>query len=501
MLASSSYVGGTCLWDASTGEQLHALGDSGFMSVLRFDSSGRRIAFGDREGVRVHDVTTGELVVRFQGHRKWVRDLRFLDQDSRVASVSDEGTILVWDASTGSLLASFRDAGAGPLALSPDGRTLYSLSRGTGVTAWRSSEPPGRATLAIDGGKTVAFHPGDGRPWVGLEGWVGAGARRSNGHGRAAARGPRGRDHRARVPRDGSQLACGSSDGELGIVAVDSGEVVRPFRGHGAPIVHVRYSSDRTGLLSLSEEDGFARTWDVSTSERLSSLRIPRPPQLWLATTAGEESSHPDLPLGDSVVAISANGEWGVVETWRDAQKCYCVRSLSTGAERGTLEGLDVDPVAGTFSWTSSASLPPSRTSAWAYGMSRAARRLLVLPLTDEVIDLAMSHDGQRIAALTGSGVVLWDSSRRPRTSSGSADPSAASSPASRATSLPGSSRNTSSARRRARPRSRSWRGSTRLSPARTASERWRGGSSRSVASGPPRASTWKRDASTGSWT
>ena len=85
---------------------------------------GARIFTGDIEGDLVmSDLRTGKVLRAFDGHTKCVNDIVLSSDESRLASVSDDKTIRVWDASSGRVLGNPLSTAKAvqSLALSPDG--------------------------------------------------------------------------------------------------------------------------------------------------------------------------------------------------------------------------------------------------------------------------------------------------------------------------------------------------------------------------------------------
>lgn len=109
--------------------------------ALRFSHNSKLLASstGITHVVRLWDAQRGALLRTFTGHRGRTICFAFSEDDKTLASASSDGTVRLWDVSTGKLQRVLR---AKPSALglglnvremsfSPDGKTL----RGTGVTA------------------------------------------------------------------------------------------------------------------------------------------------------------------------------------------------------------------------------------------------------------------------------------------------------------------------------------------------------------------------------
>jgi WD40 repeat protein len=76
--------------------------------------------------IRLTDTRTGETLQVWRGHADQPRDLRFSDDGRRLASVSHDGSLIVWDVSRGEPLMTTRTAEVGwSVDLSPDGARVY----------------------------------------------------------------------------------------------------------------------------------------------------------------------------------------------------------------------------------------------------------------------------------------------------------------------------------------------------------------------------------------
>jgi WD40 repeat protein len=105
------------------------LGHHGDINMLGYGPDGRIVTAGSDRTVRVWNPATGTQVV-LRGHQDEVDTARFAPGGSQVISVSDDGTVRLWDAHSGNALAVL-DSGAGPLgdfAVSRDDR-IATLSK------------------------------------------------------------------------------------------------------------------------------------------------------------------------------------------------------------------------------------------------------------------------------------------------------------------------------------------------------------------------------------
>jgi len=146
-LAAVSDDGMVTLWDATRfgkdqAPRRFSGARIGLGSItLAFSPDGQRlVASGEKNTVKIWDVSTGEVLQTLRGHGGDVRATVFSpDPEGRwVASAGEDSTVKVWNSRSGTLLHSFRGHTGlvSSLAFSPDGRWLFSGSRDKTVKVW-----------------------------------------------------------------------------------------------------------------------------------------------------------------------------------------------------------------------------------------------------------------------------------------------------------------------------------------------------------------------------
>ncbi|KAE8378117.1 hypothetical protein BDV26DRAFT_292593 [Aspergillus bertholletiae] len=115
------------LWDIETGELLYSIDGDGGWVCIAFSPSGKILASGSQNAVRVWDASTGILKQELQGHKNRVTVIAFSSDESLIASGSNDSKIRFWDLATGTLSQTLMDSGAiNQLVFSTDGRLVAS---------------------------------------------------------------------------------------------------------------------------------------------------------------------------------------------------------------------------------------------------------------------------------------------------------------------------------------------------------------------------------------
>jgi serine/threonine protein kinase/WD40 repeat protein len=159
------------LWDAASGRLLLVLEADKWLSDVAFSPGGDRLAvshravFGDRDGVTVYELEHGRHGLRdLRGHRGKVEKLRLSRDQRKLAVLTADWRVAIWDRESGALehllevpQGDYADNSA--MAFGTDGRR-FSFSTGTRAKLWdlgsgRVREwtlPPGLQDTLIDSG-------------------------------------------------------------------------------------------------------------------------------------------------------------------------------------------------------------------------------------------------------------------------------------------------------------------------------------------------------------
>lgn len=235
------------LWDLAAGDETRTLSGSGdAVGAIAFSPDGRTLAWAPNNfDVRLLDMVAGEAVPATGG-----------------------GTAKLYDRATGEEVMVRTLAGQGPIAFSPDGKTLASVLSPVGgdVQLWDLVTGQEVRTLTLldarydivsslafsPDGKTLAVDVGDA-----VQLWDVA-----TGQEMRTLRG----SHIAFSP-DGKTLATGSP---MMLWDLATGQEVRSLGGHSEGVAAIAFAPDAMTLAELSGDT--VTLWDVATGEAVRTL-------------------------------------------------------------------------------------------------------------------------------------------------------------------------------------------------------------------------------------
>jgi len=221
---------------------------------------------------------------RLEGHTDWVREACFSPNGLRIATVSEDRTLHLWDTISGSSLGVFsgHDGAVTGVAFSPNGQTLATSSADGTARLW---DVETQACVRVLKGhavwvNSVAFSP-DGTRLVTAS--YDKSARIwdvASGETLTTLKGHNGWVRRAAFSPDGTRVVTGSDDMSALIWDAASGSAVTHLSGHSFTVTSAVFSPDGTRILTASA-DKSARVWDAMSGQNLLVLRGHRS---WIST-------------------------------------------------------------------------------------------------------------------------------------------------------------------------------------------------------------------------
>ncbi|MCX2951121.1 BTAD domain-containing putative transcriptional regulator [Lentzea sp. NEAU-D7] len=228
-------------------------------------SHGTVASAGDDTTVRLWNLD-GTALATLDGHSDRVESVSFSPDGTRLAALTRDHTISIWDVARRERLSSLSYSGLGAstdIAFQPDGRGIVTASLGR----FRWSLPE-LAQGAFSGGPHIAsaveFTP-DGRLLVSTDPAGGAmlwdlardrlERRVSTGQGDV-------RD--VAVSPDGTRFATAGANRTVKVWDVATGAELMTLTGHSAPVVALAFSPSGTALASGGEDDAVV-VWDLGT--------------------------------------------------------------------------------------------------------------------------------------------------------------------------------------------------------------------------------------------
>ncbi|MFI7691306.1 NB-ARC domain-containing protein [Nonomuraea sp. NPDC049655] len=295
------------VWSLPSGGEATALrGHAGWVNAVALTADGRRAVSGSADGaLRIWNLAGAAEHAEHAAHSGWVAALKEVRTGGAgVISVSDDSTVRVWDAATGTVRQTLRGhvgpvkdltvLGTGEQAVTAGGDgtvRLWDLRTGRERRLWHASEQPVTAVCAL--GRHLAAGTGDGR----LSLWD----LRTGGLVREWDTGEPVQFLRA--IGDGRRVVTAGAGGTVGVWDVASDRALQLCRGPGGPVLCL--SPARDGELALAGcIDGFLTAWDLGTGRARWEIR------------AHETQLHAMTLLGSDAAGVATGGGDGAVRTW-----------------------------------------------------------------------------------------------------------------------------------------------------------------------------------------
>jgi WD40 repeat protein len=270
----STSDGAITIWDARRHVVLQTLKIGSGVSSLTFDPTGQRLVSGSADKrLRVWDALTGTLLATFDGVREGVRAVAFSPGGTEIASRSADGMVHVRDATSGRSLAEWKSPwGVDALVFTGKGDAVVFAVSGddrklAGIWSWRTKAPVRLVPVTVVSGSVARSRDGS-KIAIGSDIWDGTLSRR----------------------------VCSLAGVGQRAIETDYGFTAAAFSPDGSRIVTVGGKSARVWdagtcalLLTLQHEDWVQ---DVAFSPDGSQIAAAAGSSVWLWDT--RSAYHPD---------------------------------------------------------------------------------------------------------------------------------------------------------------------------------------------------------------
>ena len=282
------------LWDLTTGRPipppLKAPTEStkfspGSVIGIAFSPDGACLAAGNREGtISIWDVSTGRQLRSFKGDTFEIWDLAFSPDGARLASGGHDHTVKIWDLDPGRadgrvhLLLTLRGhtTWLSSVAFSPDGARIASASVDGVIKIWAASTGEELASFAAHDGmvRTLEFSPNGTRLFSNGRGGPKVWDATTDPKARTFAC-PQGQSGGGKLSPDGKRFAFAnfdSPDRTATVLDATTGQTVHTLKGHTDRVWDVVFSPDGTRIATASS-DGTVKIWNAESGRELLTLK------------------------------------------------------------------------------------------------------------------------------------------------------------------------------------------------------------------------------------
>ena len=205
------------------------------VAIASQSQQGQLVASGNSDGtISVWNLSTGELITTLEGHEKAVNAVVISRDGELLASGSDDSTVKIWNLNNFELVRTLEghQETVSSLAIAPNGKTLVSGSWDKTIKIWNPTTGELLQTLSDHSALISALT----------------------------------------VSPNGKLLASGSQDRTIKLWNLNTGELFGTLRGHSLSVLAIAISPDGKTLASGSG-DGTIGLWNLLTGEKVVTLK------------------------------------------------------------------------------------------------------------------------------------------------------------------------------------------------------------------------------------
>lgn len=298
-------------------------GPSDAIAGTAISPDGRLIAYGTFADnlIRIVDVATRQEIRTLSGHTNRVTELVFSPNSQLLASQGTvnlspgDGSVRLWNVSTGTHIATVATSGVSQLAFSPDGSTLAGASGGDplNIYLWDASNLTLRRSISSVF-RVLAFSPDGNRVATAKRNTTLYIMDTGSGSQIAAYTGHSGWVTATAYSANGQLLASAADDRSIRVWGPQTGQTTRTLTGHTTYPDFVAFRPDGAILASVGSGTNITRT---SSGTSISISNADRFLRLWDVNTGTEL---PRVNIGNDVLSgVSFSANWGVLVTGSNA--------------------------------------------------------------------------------------------------------------------------------------------------------------------------------------